>query len=668
MIPLFAQDSISHNQPASGLNTKEYVEFAPTISADGRTMIFQSNRPDGNGYKLFESTLQPDGVWATPKPIDAINHHGRANDLIGGPSLTFDGNYLYFFASFDGGFGREDIYYSNRTSGGWSAPINVGEPINTPDYEGFPSISADGKTLYFVKEKSVKSIENKAVRRSLNIAYEIYASQLRKDGSWGKPRVLPPPINVFSSKAPRIMADNKTLIFSAIRSELKLDYDLFQSRKGILGNWSFPEPLRYVNTVSNDQFSCISAAGDKLYYIHNEEDIYSVSIPEPFRQFVNNVVTGTVMDEDSGEGVVANIEVTDALTSEVIMQATSAGDGHYAVVLAAGRSYNIMFNHEGFSSFMKPYDFRKVKKYQEFNENIQLFASTRVSINVSDNELFEPLEASVLVTDITRNKVLTEVKTSRLDGHIQLSLPLGSTYQFDVQKENFKPASFSMDYSGMVMFREFEKDVEMQPVKVKVFISVEDLKNNSRVRSKIRIRNKSRNELIEIDGNEFVSLRTGDRYEIEATSDQGYAFNSAVLDLTNSVNAGSGGTNVSMKLMKLEQNAKLTLKDINFETNSYQLSESSFIELQRVVKLMRENPKLKVEIAAHTDDIGSDNYNYSLSDDRAKSVVEYLIDNQIPFSRFIAKGYGEEQPLVPNDSDENRAKNRRVELKVLSVF
>ncbi|NOS56823.1 MAG: OmpA family protein, partial [Cyclobacteriaceae bacterium] len=87
----------------------------------------------------------------------------------------------------------------------------------------------------------------------------------------------------------------------------------------------------------------------------------------------------------------------------------------------------------------------------------------------------------------------------------------------------------------------------------------------------------------------------------------------------------------------------------------------------RVITLMKENPTLKVEIDAHTDDIGSDNYNLILSNKRAKSVMEYLTQNSIPVERFSAKGYGETQAKFKNDSDENRAKNRRVELKILSI-
>src|SRR5690606_11226638 len=117
------------------------VEYAPSISADGRTMIIESNRR--GKYELYVSQMQ-NGKWSDPLPIDGINNFGDSTDLIGGPSITFDGNTLFFFASFRGGLGSEDIYYSIREGNGWSKPVNLGEPINSAGYEGFPSISADG--------------------------------------------------------------------------------------------------------------------------------------------------------------------------------------------------------------------------------------------------------------------------------------------------------------------------------------------------------------------------------------------------------------------------------------------------------------------------------------------------------------------------------------------
>jgi outer membrane protein OmpA-like peptidoglycan-associated protein len=193
-------------------------------------------------------------------------------------------------------------------------------------------------------------------------------------------------------------------------------------------------------------------------------------------------------------------------------------------------------------------------------------------------------------------------------------------------------------------------------------VNVSDLVNNSKVKSKVILKNKNRDEVIEVDGNQMVSLRSGDRYEMEVTSDQGYAFNSGVIDASQNAN-----TPVSVKLLKLEQNAKLTLRDINFESNSVKLSDISFTELNRVVQLMNENPTLKVEVAAHTDDVGPDLFNQVLSEKRAKSVADFLLENKINASRFIAKGYGETQGKVLNDSEPNRAINRRVELKIISI-
>ena len=82
---------------------------------------------------------------------------------------------------------------------------------------------------------------------------------------------------------------------------------------------------------------------------------------------------------------------------------------------------------------------------------------------------------------------------------------------------------------------------------------------------------------------------------------------------------------------------------------------------------MNENPTLKVEVDAHTDDVGSDQYNLLLSQQRAKSVVDFLLEKKVSPDRFSAKGFGESQSKVPNDNDENRAVNRRVELKIVSI-
>ena len=93
--------------------------------------------------------------------------------------------------------------------------------------------------------------------------------------------------------------------------------------------------------------------------------------------------------------------------------------------------------------------------------------------------------------------------------------------------------------------------------------------------------------------------------------------------------------------------------------------EESFAELDKVVRLLEINPDLRIELSAHTDDQGSDKYNDLLSRKRGEAARTYLLRHGVRPDRVTATGYGKRKPLVPNDSDENRAINRRVEFKVL---
>ena len=599
--------------------------------------------------------------WSTPLPIDNINNFGDSTDLIGGPSISFDGNTLYFFASIGMG-NSSDIYISKRIANGWSEPETLGAPINTSDYEGFPSISADGNTLYFVRNHQEGPQDRELQKKNL-FCYAIYKSELEKDGQWGEPTILPAPINQDCEKAPKIMADGKTLIFSSLRPGGIGDYDMYQSKVNVLDEWSYPAPLDYVNTQQSDQLPCIAAEGDLMYYVYNNQDIYSVVIPPSLRQFVNNVIQGYITDEDTEQGIDAKIIVTDAYTSEVLMEIDNNPiDGRYSIILPVGKNYNVEIKKEGYSSFTFAERLLETKKYKETSKNISLFKTVNLVVNVSDVELFEPVPAAIDVKIQGASSYFKEQKNDPLTGRALINLPIGDRYEIVINAENFKSEFFHIDLSGLVIYRDFEKEVELAPEKIQVMINVADLTNNAKVKSKIVLKNKNRDEYIEVSGNEMVSLRAGDRYEIEATSDEGYAFNSTLLDVSK-----DNQNKVDIKLQKLEANARLTLKDINFESNSAYLTDISYVELQRVMKLMTENPSLRVEIAAHSDDIGSDRYNEILSDKRAESVVAYLIDNNIPASRFVARGYGESQPKVPNENEANRAINRRVELKILGI-
>jgi len=120
-------------------------------------------------------------------------------------------------------------------------------------------------------------------------------------------------------------------------------------------------------------------------------------------------------------------------------------------------------------------------------------------------------------------------------------------------------------------------------------------------------------------------------------------------------------------LRPLEKDATIVLRNIYYDVDKATLRPESVEELERLVQIMEDNPSLVMEIAGHTDSDASDAYNLRLSQARAQSVIDYLLAAGIDTERMIAQGYGESQPVAPNDSRANKQLNRRTEFKVLQV-
>ena len=115
----------------------------------------------------------------------------------------------------------------------------------------------------------------------------------------------------------------------------------------------------------------------------------------------------------------------------------------------------------------------------------------------------------------------------------------------------------------------------------------------------------------------------------------------------------------------IEKGVTFTLNNIFFDTDEYSLKDESKAELDKLIQFMLDNEQVRGEISGHTDNVGDAQANVELSLKRAKSVYEYLQNNGIAANRLVFKGYGQSQPAVPNDSEENRHRNRRIEFKIL---
>jgi outer membrane protein OmpA-like peptidoglycan-associated protein len=206
-----------------------------------------------------------------------------------------------------------------------------------------------------------------------------------------------------------------------------------------------------------------------------------------------------------------------------------------------------------------------------------------------------------------------------------------------------------LTFSGTVMD---ERDTGK---KLLAQVTITDVKNDAK---SMRIKSNSD------DGKFMVILNKGRSYDI-AVKSPGYTFYSTRIDLTNLEHYREMRQDILLE--PLIVGAKIILNNMFFETRSYKILQESKYELRRVIDLLKENPGMKLEISGHTDTVGTMKYNMTLSQKRALSVMEYLVNMGISNDRFIARGYGPSKPIDDNATEAGRMKNRRVEISIISM-
>lgn len=163
-------------------------------------------------------------------------------------------------------------------------------------------------------------------------------------------------------------------------------------------------------------------------------------------------------------------------------------------------------------------------------------------------------------------------------------------------------------------------------------------------------------------GEFLVCLPTGTTYALNASA-EGYLFYSENYEVP--AGAVQASYTLDVPLSPLTAGSVIALRNIFFNTASYELLAASNAELDKLVQLLKVNGGLRIELGGHTDDVGNDAANQQLSERRANAVRDHLVAKGIDGSRITAKGYGESKPIATNDTEEGRALNRRTEVTVL---
>lgn len=238
---------------------------------------------------------------------------------------------------------------------------------------------------------------------------------------------------------------------------------------------------------------------------------------------------------------------------------------------------------------------------------------------------------------------------------------------------NGKTAYFASDRADsrgaldIYSFELYDAARPLQTLYVKGYVY--DVKTNGRIPANIELTDLQNGLTVSTvksdpQGNFLVPLPVGKDYAFNVNK-SGYLFYSDNFSLKDKNPETPFEKNIP--LQPIEANASVVLHNIFFDSKAYALKPSSVSELEKLIRLLQENPTMKIEISGHTDNVGSDKDNLLLSENRAKAVVNYLTEKGIAAGRLTAHGYGETQPLAGNETEEGRAQNRRTAFKVISL-
>ena len=327
------------------LNSFKFQYF-PALTADNRFLLFTGRPAASSGEDLFVSRQNKDGTLGAPVPISpAIN--SSYNE--GAGSISGDGKTLVF-ASCDRpkAIGNCDLYISRRTGNNWSAPVNLGLNVNSTEWDSQPSLSADGRMLYFT-----------STRRGGQGQEDIYVTTLQADGKWSPAKNLGTPVNtVGKDMAPFIHASGTTLYYVTDGLVGMGGLDVFRCEKTAAGTWSAPRNLGYpLNTFENEASLFITSDNQKGFCSRSRAtdepaagsrmvrerpvELFSFSVPAPVKARETSTYTqGRVFDANTKKPLKAEVKLYDLETDELIQFVTSDPEyGDYTVVLNEGHHY-----------------------------------------------------------------------------------------------------------------------------------------------------------------------------------------------------------------------------------------------------------------------------------------------------------------------------------------
>ncbi|MEI6749762.1 MAG: OmpA family protein [Bacteroidota bacterium] len=345
----FRLEAMQHPVPFQPVNLGDSIntegfEYINALSVDGSRLYLTRRSPAHRGDESFFYSIKKDNVWGIAHDLGPpVNTRGDEGALC----LSPDGSELFFAAcSRNDSYGSCDMYVSKRIGSRWNEPVNLGPVANSEQWDSQPSMSSDGQTLYFASK-----------RKGGKGSSDIWRTVLQPDGSWSVPENLGDSVNTHDAEmTPFIHPDGRTLYFASKGHPGMGGADLFVSRADENGKWSKAKNLGYpLNTKADDLSLVVSALGDTAYLSSDnyggkgKVDIYSFLLPDAAKPASVSFLKGVVVDAISGKRLQAAFELSDLNTGAIVVRSYSdASNGEFLLSLPSGKEYALSVSRKGY--------------------------------------------------------------------------------------------------------------------------------------------------------------------------------------------------------------------------------------------------------------------------------------------------------------------------------
>ena len=456
-----------------------YLEYSPSIAVDGSSIIFTRNiqhKNDFIGQEDFYISLVDSLGFRPATPIESLNTGGNE----GAFALSSNGKYIVFTAcDRKDAFGGCDLYYSMFMNDEWTIPVNMGHKVNSAGWDSQPTLSADGRTLYFSSNR----------KGSIGAA-DIWMTYRNENNAWVTPINLGPEINsTGSDETPFLHADGQTLYFRSNGRPGMGDFDIYYSRKDLNTNkWTEPQNIGYpINTEGAEGSFVVSVDGETAYFASDVDyktgeklqqlDLYMAKLYEKARPRPSNYVKGTIRDINSGQLLKSTVIIKNLDLNTEVFKFDTDDDGFFITGITAGYNYACIVLKDGYVYYTKNFDLTEVillpEPYRLDIKLMPIINTTNDTVStpvVLQNIFFSTGSAELLSTSDTEIALLTKMMNDSpkvkilITGHtdnvgndeanMELSLNRAKSVAIALEKSGIDPSRIKYEGKGETIPRD----------------------------------------------------------------------------------------------------------------------------------------------------------------------------------------------------------------------